>query len=372
METPAVRPGAATRAAQWLALILLLLLGLAIVAAMAEGTARARQWLKYGTATSYADMYGIDDAIPLRTLKPGFRSANIAINSVGFRGPEILQPKPSQVIRLAFLGASTTFCAEVSADAAVWPQLVTERFRRDFPNTAFDFVNGGVPGYSVDSSRLNLQHRVQQLKPDLIVVYHATNDFSAEVRAQAVAQGIADAAADASQGWLERHSLLWELVLKNLRVRQAQQAATTASSTHLKVRTETLGAGFGRDLTGLLQDANKTGARVAVATFATQLRDTQTPEQQSRAAVSAFVYMPFMSLSGLLAGYRRYNDIISTVARAQGALLIGGENNIPGDPTHFVDTVHFTDAGSRAMAERVYGALSKDPTLLSMIAARSK
>ena len=73
---------------------------------------------------------------------------------------------------------------------------------------------------------------------------------------------------------------------------------------------------------------------------------------------------------GLLFGYARYNDVIRDVAREQRALLIDGENEIPGDAAQFVDSVHFTDAGSRLMAERVVKALSDDPAIAGLVASR--
>jgi lysophospholipase L1-like esterase len=70
--------------------------------------------------------------------------------------------------------------------------------------------------------------------------------------------------------------------------------------------------------------------------------------------------MPFMTPSGLIASYARYNEVIRDVAASTGAILIDGEHTIPGDAEHFSDSVHFTDAGSRAMADRVLRALTED------------
>ena len=364
------RPGAA-KSTQWTALVLVVLLAVAVVAALAEGAARLRQWTKYGTPKSFAAMYGVDPILNLRVLKPGFDSSTIHINSLGFRGPEITRPKPEGTVLIAFLGASTTFCGEVSGDAAVWPQKVTEQLRRDFPTVRFDFVNAGVPGYLVKSTRLNLKHKVAALQPDIIVIYHLTNDLSGEVRDLAVAQGLPGAADIGQQSWLENHSLLWELVLKNLRVMQTQRKSLLADAERLSVDVRELGGGFERDLSSLVRDATAASSRVVVATFSTRLRAEQNRQTQLEAAASAFVYMPFMSIDGLLAGYARYNEIIGKVARAEGALLVGGENNIPGDATHFVDSVHFSDAGSRAMAARVHAALVADPKVLELVRARS-
>lgn len=354
----------ASLAVRAVAYVVLPLLVVSLLALAAEGVVRLRQWIKHGTTGSYTELYRTDDRIGLRVLRPNLHIGGLSTNSMGFRGPEITQPKPQGTVRLAFLGASTTYCAEVSSDAMVWPQLVVDELRRRYPATSFDFVNGGVPGYTVASSLKNLRHRVAALQPDLIVVYHATNDLSGEVNRLAQEAGLA--VAHGGPGWLERHSLLWELVTKNLRVRAALNQEKSGVR-RLQVEPSRLGADFRQALESLLKEAKVSGARVAVATFATHLRQEQSPAQKERAAVSALVYMPFMSMDGLLAGYARFNEVIKDAARAEGALLIDGEDRIPGDPVHFVDSVHFTDQGSRAMADRVVAALDADPAVRKLV-----
>lgn len=59
-----------------------------------------------------------------------------------------------------------------------------------------------------------------------------------------------------------------------------------------------------------------------------------------------------LSIKGLLDAYEAYNAAIRDAAGATGAVLIDGDTDIPGDAEHFVDTMHFTDAGSEAMARR--------------------
>lgn len=363
------QPSASVRWAAYLGVPLVLALLLTLVA---EGVTRARQWSRLGTASSFTDLYRVDPAIGLRVLVPHAHVGRIAVNGAGFRGPEIAQPKPEGTLRIAFLGASTTFCAEVSSNDLVWPQLVADDLRQRFPGVAIDFVNAAVPGYTMDSMRKTLRHRVASLKPDLIVVYEATNELSAEVRQRALAEKVIDSPVAHEPGWLERHSLLWELVVKNLRVRNAQQKPDQAGTRKLQVDPGTLGRSFREDLSALLREGRAAGAHVAVATFSTHLRPGQSEEQARRAAVSALVYMPFMTIDGLLAGYARYNQVIRETATADGATLIVGEDSIPGDPEHFVDSVHFSDAGSRAMARRVAGALAADPQVLALVNARRR
>jgi lysophospholipase L1-like esterase len=77
--------------------------------------------------------------------------------------------------------------------------------------------------------------------------------------------------------------------------------------------------------------------------------------------------MPYMTPELLIKSFARYNEIIREVARATGAVLIEGEMEIPGDDTHFNDTVHFKDAGSRVMAARVAKGLLGSPQFQALL-----
>ncbi len=361
-----------SRFAGWrgaLAIALVVLLAAALLLAAAEGAVRVRQWLRHGAAASLDSLYVVDPASGLRVPRANARLGKISINSRGFRGPEIDLPKPTQRVRIAFVGASTTYCAEVSSDAAVWTQGVTDLLQREFPQASFDFVNAGVPGYSVVSSMKHFEHYVQALQADAVMIYHGTNDMSGELRALAASQGLwrdGDV-----QSWLARQSLLVDLVEKNLRVRTAGQQID-AGAQRLVFSPGQIGQTFDADLRSLIGRVTQSASHVSIATFSTRMRREQSPEARKAAAVSALVYMPFMSLDGLLDAYQRYNVVIRNVATQTGALLIDGENDVPGDAVHFADSVHFSDQGSAAMARRVATALANDPGFRALVAARAK
>src|SRR5574341_678322 len=86
---------------------LLLLAGLLLGLLLVEGLVRLRQWRRYGTTVTSYYRFATDPATGLRIPEPGHRVGPIAIDSLGFRGPEIERPKPAGRIRVAFLGAST-------------------------------------------------------------------------------------------------------------------------------------------------------------------------------------------------------------------------------------------------------------------------
>jgi lysophospholipase L1-like esterase len=350
---------------KWLLLALMTIGVVAVMLLVAEGAVRVRQALKYGSAETVEDLYTVDKDSKLRVPIAGKSSGPITINRLGFRGPDIAAKKEAGTIRIAFLGASTTFCAEVSSNEATWPHLVADALAAQVPGRRLEYINGGVPGYVVRRSIENLAVRVAPLEPDVIVIYHAANDLSRELRQLAAKEGVIERASLAERSWLARQSLLWDLVEKNVRI-LTSQAAARQNAGRLKVAPSQLGDAFRQDLIELVSESKKRAKLVAIATFAIQSRATQDEEQQRRGSASAFVYMPFMTPKSLIDAYARYNDVIREVARDTGILLIEGESSIPGDPVHFADTVHFTDAGSERMARRVTAVLAAAPGFRSI------
>jgi len=342
---------------KWVILIVLITTFIVVAVLLAEVALRVRQSLKYGSAQTIEQYYTVDDRLNLRVPLPNLDSGRIKTNSLGFRGPEIATPKPAGTLRIAFLGASTTWCAEVSGNDKVWADIVARSVEAGLPGVSVDYVNGGVPGYTVASSLRNLERRIAPLAPDVIVIYHLTNDLSGELRRLAEHRKLIDDSKIDQPGWFSEYSLLWNLAEKNLRVLIAQSRVRSNVGRLQLEAPELLGATFRSELTELVRAAQRDAKVVAVATFSTQLRRDQSPERKLEAAASALYYMPFMTPDGLLTAYERYNDVIREVARSTGALLIEREGDIGGDPEHFADTVHFTDAGSAAMARRVSAAL---------------
>lgn len=344
-------------------IVLIIIIALMFIA---EGLARVRQYIKYG-AFGHINELVIDAKSGLPVPIKGNNTANIKINSLGFRGPEIEIPKPEKRLRIGFLGASTTFCAEVSSNNMVWAEMVSDGLEKALPGISIDYVNGAVQGYTTRKSLVNLEHRIASLQPDLIVIYHATNDLSAETRDIAIEAGIKRsnlATATEEKSWLEHHSLLWMLTKKNL----ALLGTDRHDSQILQLDVSSLGAAFRKNLVSLVNKARKYGAKqVVLVTFSTHLREDMESDQVNAAMVSARYYMPYLSADSLLEGFLHYNNIIRDVARETDAILIENENSIPGDPEHFVDSVHFTDKGSQLQAERIISGLLTSQRFLNTL-----
>lgn len=329
---------------------------------LAEGAVRARSYLKTGLWWGVSETYTFDADSGLRIPRPGLESSRIKINSAGFRGPELPIEKPAGTVRIAFLGGSTTYCAEVSSNEATWPHLVAAALGERYDDVQFEYINAGVPGYSAPISLKNLRTRVAAYQPDIIVVYHATNDLSWHSYQAAESSGIAMKRAEQNRFWLSEYSLLSHLIELNLKILLLRNE-TVAKPEKLTVDARSLAAPFEADMRALVQAAKSVAPVVAVATFSVQYRRNQTSEVQARAASTSLYYMPYMSVEGLLDSFEAYNAVIRAVADEEAILLIDGEETIPGDSVHFNDSVHFTDAGSAAMAERVTRALTNAPSI---------
>lgn len=338
---------------------LIVLTGVLVAGALLlEGVLRVRQWRKYGIAAPSFYELQEDPATGLRIPKPGSRVGPISIDSRGFRGPELELPKPPGRLRLAFLGGSTTFCAEASSFEATWPERVRAGLAAAHPGLSVDAVNAAGPGWSTRESLTNLVHRVAPLAPDVVVIYHATNDLTRDAQARAIAAGLAEKDAGGTS-WLARVSLAWNLLEKNLRYHARQR--DTGSRT-LDVDVGALAEDFRTRLDALVSSARDHGAKLVVlVTFSHRARRDQAPEELREASGSSRYYMPYLSVETILDGFDAYNRVIREEARRLGTVLVEGEDTIPGDAAHFADSVHFTDAGCALQAERVLRALEASP-----------
>ena len=333
---------------------------------------RCRNKIRHGDFWGIEQTYTVDRTSNLRIPIPGGHFGPISINSFGFRSPEITVDKPPGRVRLAFLGGSTTYCAEVSRNEMTWPHLVWKALHERWPHLDLDYINAGVPGYTTRALLPALEKRVARFKPDVIVIYEATNDLSANSYELARDQSVVAARPQVDDfNWLTRHSLLALLVWKNFEIVRQQRLATNSSG-KVKLDTARLDAEFREDYTNLVNASANIADIVVTATFAPRLRSEESPEEQRKADVTSLYYMPYMTIDDLITAFSHYNQVIREVARTHHTLLVAGEKTIPADSEHYADSVHFTDAGSIAMAHRVAAALISSAAFETLVSGTAK
>ena len=115
--------------------LLLLFVVVGLGAAMLEVAIRARHYLSHGSWGPVLE-FATHEPSGLPIPVPGRVAGPVQIDSRGFRNPELEVPKPEGRLRVAFLGGSTTFCAEAAAAPNTWPARVARKLAEEFPERA--------------------------------------------------------------------------------------------------------------------------------------------------------------------------------------------------------------------------------------------
>jgi len=332
---------------------------------MLEGVLRGYNWIKYDTTEAFVGGQFVKDPVTNhRVPLPGSKTNRIKINTFGFRGPELANPKPSGTIRIVFLGGSTTFCTEVKSNDHTWPDLVTKKLREANHGINFDYINAAVPGYTTEHSLVTLRHRVAQYHPDIIVIYHSTNDLASITRKFAKLQGVYQ---DTSPNWLSRNSRLWMYLNTNASIYFAKRDELE-NRNRLKFDSHEAGEVFRGRLIRLVAESEKVSSFVVLVTFAHRVG----PYHESVVGGSfspdvALQNMPYMRIADLEAAYREFNNVIEEVARKRNVVLISNEATIFPSDKNFTDSFHFSDNGSRLMANRVTSGIVHSEKIRALV-----
>jgi len=351
----------------YLAVIVLALL------AVCEVGLRARQWMRYGSfAASVRDpMLEYDPQADLLVPKPGYEvkgaRIDIKINSLGFRGDDFERRKPPHTVRIAALGASTTFCAEVSDNHKTWPHRLQEKLVEAYPGVKFEVVNTAVGGYTAAENLRNLTYRVLPLEPDLAIYYEGNNEITKDTRQLALDRGlIASANPQALARTISNYSLLFDLTYKNLTILAGRHIAPTAGT--IDSVPPDLPSHFVGQLDEMRRMLASRDIPLVLSTFVVKFRRNQPRATQLANADVEFYYMPWMSIDGMLSAMDTYNLAIVDYAARSGLAVVDDRDAVPPDAEHFSDAMHFVDKGAEAMADRFFNYLRTSRELQRAIA----
>jgi lysophospholipase L1-like esterase len=107
---------------------------------------------------------------------PNFKRGKNKHNSMGYRGDEIELPKPEGEFRIACLGGSTTYTGHVGNYRKSYPEQLEKELKK-LGHENVNIINAGAGNWTSLESLINLQFRVLELDPDMIIIYHAINDI---------------------------------------------------------------------------------------------------------------------------------------------------------------------------------------------------
>jgi len=153
----------------------------------------ARVWLKYLTTPAQYDRYVLFTSLEAKDYAwtphpylayyptPNYRKGRTSHNSLGYRSDEFPLEKPDGVFRIVALGGSSTYDVSIEDNAKTFTAQLEKLLHDDYGYQNVQVINAGVPGYNSWEILVNLEFRVLDLDPDLVIIYEGTNDVHARL-----------------------------------------------------------------------------------------------------------------------------------------------------------------------------------------------
>lgn len=303
----------------------------------------------------------------LAYLNYGLSTTQDPVNSLGYRGPEIAIPKPTDTYRIVAVGGSTTYGLFLDLWQLAYPRQLEEMLQRDYGYDQVEVINAGVPQYSTWESAVNMLLRIPDLEPDLVIIYHGINDVGVRLTDPEFYDGL-----NSSKGyWVDRDdplppSALWRFALKRLGyelpvayeldttfkrpdgIRSCDQDASGAETvcrgfdmTASEVMLANPPIYFERNLRNMILLARGMSSDVLLLTWAYSPLDF--PEAGGGGMVQQH----------LQDGVDEHNAIVRRLADEESTLFFDLAASMPIDEQYWVNGVHMQAAGTAEMARQI-------------------
>lgn len=285
---------------------------------------------------------------------PGYVKGLTRHNSLGYRDKEIIIKKLEGTRRIVALGGSTTYTIKVEDNNKTFTSRLENILKNQYGYKDVEVINAGVGGYSSWESLVNLQFRVLDMEPDLVIIYHGVNDIHTRLVPHAAYKG--DNSGRRKQ-WANPRIALWEqsallrIISRKLHfTRQVSLGSFVDAETYygagnrlgyqvsiedqIQMLNENPPEYFRRNLANMVEISRRQNARVLLATFAHTIEITDEGNNP--------VYEQ---------GYQENNSVVRTVANRLSCPLYDFAESMPESKMYWADSVHLTEAGAKLKAE---------------------
>ena len=321
----------------------------------------ARVWLNYLATPDQYDRFVLFTSIDPKEFAftphpylsyyptPNFRDGLTSHNSLGYRNDEFTFEKPEGVFRIVALGGSSTYDVSIEDNNAIFTAQLEKLLREEYGYENVQVINAGVPGYNSWEILVNLEFRVLDLDPDLVIIYEGTNDVHARLVQPAAYHGDD---LGRRQAWqipsvpIWEHSALLRIVSRMMNVtRQVSIDDFVSSPTYLswpfefrlseenldpsEVLTENPPIYFRRNLENMIAVANAHDVRILLSTWA------HSPYLNDYASQDYYQH-----------AFQENNDVVIEVAADQHALMFDFAAVMPQDARYWADGRHVNEAGA--------------------------
>jgi len=325
----------------------------------------ARLWLNYLATPEQYDRYVLFTSIPAKDFAwtphpylsyyptPNYRKGKMLHNSLGYRNDEFPLEKPDGVFRIVALGGSSTYDVRIADNADTFTAQLERLLREDYGYQNVQVINAGVPGYNSWEILVNLEFRVLDLDPDLVIIYEGTNDVHARLVEPSAYRGDD---LGRRQAWqvppvaMWEHSALLRIVSRMMNVsRQVSIDDFVSSPTYVswpfeyrlsednldpvEILKENPPIYFRRNLENMIAVAKEHGVKIMFSTWA------HSPYLNDYAAEGYYQQ-----------GFKENNDVVKEVATVQQIPLFDFAGVMPQDAEYWADGRHVNEAGALVKA----------------------
>jgi lysophospholipase L1-like esterase len=294
-------------------------------------------------------------------------------NSLGFRGDEIVLPKPKGEYRIVCLGGSTTYTSEVKDYKLSYPYLL-QQILQEQGYKHVTVVNGGCGGWTSWQTLISFALRVIDLDPDLIIIYDGINDVHERIvwppenyigdKSRNMVRNVS-----INQGWIKyahkstflrillikKGILISESSIENLagwknkaslaRIFSEQKAAKIYPSGIFKeVSVQQMletnkPVYFERNLRSIIAIAKSRGIQTLLASFSLSPEFANVPNP-----------IPIPSSSEYQGAIREQNEVMRKIAIDTNVPFFDFDAVFPKDRKYYTDGIHVSVEGSRLKA----------------------
>ena len=315
---------------------------------------------------------------PYRYLADVATPYGLVTNRLGFRGHEISPDKPDHVIRIAFVGASTTVGSH--SQPFSYPEFIEPWFnlwaQANAPGVRFEIVNAGREGISSPDIAAIVRQDVAPLEPDLIIYHEGANQFTFRELIEEAGEAIVVPSAVDSRtplpgsehfALIRRTDVLFQRMGRNAGAEPRKPPyrlkwPASVDEAHPNPDAPLLPLHLGQvvsDLDDMGRTAATGGATLVVTSFVWMVKDGLIVDRVNQGAL--YTLLNLRHWPARYADIRRMADFQNRVFRAYAdsrhVPFVDVAASFPLDAALFADPVHMTPDGDRLRAWIVFQGL---------------
>lgn len=333
----------------------------------------ARVWLNYLTTPEQYDRFVLFTSIDPQDYAftphpylvyyptPNYKKGLTSHNSLGYRNDEFPVEKPDGVFRIVALGGSSTYDVSIPDNKQIFTSQLEKLLQEEYGYQNVQVINAGVPGYNTWEILGNLEYRVLDLEPDLVIIYENTNDVHARM---VVPEAYRGDDLGRRQAWQAPHVSWWEhsavlrIVSRALNItRQISIDDFVSAPTYVSWPFESR-----------LEDANLDPAQILKENppiyYQRNLENMVAiaKEHDVQILFSTWAHSPYLhdyaAEDYYQQGFRENNEVVKDVATSHDIPLFDFASLMPQDAEYWADGRHVNEAGAvvkaRLFAEYIH------------------